>query len=201
MPRDGRVDAYIAAAQPFAQPVLAHVRSLMHQHCPAVEEAIKWGFPAFLHNGAIVATIAAFKGHASFGFWYGKMVTGETGHEGPGMGSFGRLTALADLPDDDAIAAMVAQSVTLIDAGVKPPHYADKKPPKPEAEVPPALAAALAADRAANAVWNAFAPGQRREYCEWIAEAKRDQTRDKRIAQAIEWIAQGKKRNWKYENC
>ena len=201
MARDPRVDAYITKAQPFAQPLLGHFRSLLHQHCARIEEAIKWGFPAFTHNGTIVATMAAFKAHASFGFWYGKMVTGETGPDGPGMGSFGRLTSLADLPSDDALATMIGQSIALIDAGVKPMHYASRKPPKPEAEVPSALGTALAANTSAQAVWDAFAPGQRREYCEWIADAKRDETRAKRVADAVGWIAEGKKRNWKYENC
>jgi hypothetical protein len=201
MARDPRVDAYIMKAQPFAQPLLGHFRALVHAHCADVEEAIKWGFPAFLYNGAIMATMAAFKAHASVGFWYGKMVTGEDSPDGPGMGSFGRITALADLPSDDALAAMIAKSITLIDAGVKPPHYAAQRPPKPEAEVPSALGAALAANAAAHAVWDAFAPGQRREYCEWIADAKRDETRAKRITEAVGWIAEGKKRNWKYENC
>lgn len=201
MSGDPRVDAYIARAQPFAQPLLSHIRTLMQQSAAPLDEAIKWGFPAFLHKGTIVATMAAFKAHASFGFWYGRLVTGDTGHEGPGMGSFGRLTVLADLPADEAIAAMIAQSVALIDAGVKPPHVAEKKPPKPEAAPHPALAAALAASAAAQAVWDGFAPGQRRGYCDWITEAKRDETRDKRIALAVEWIAQGKIRHWKYENC
>lgn len=201
MAHDPRVDVYFAKAQEFAQPVLGHIRSLMHEHCPNVQEAIKWGFPAFTYNRTIIATMAAFKGHASAGFWYGKMVMGDTDHQAPGMGSFGRLTSVADLPSDEALAAMIAKSMALVDAGVKPPHYATKSPPKPEAEVPSALSAALSVDAVAQAVWGAFAPGQRREYCEWIADAKRDETRAKRVAEAVGWIAAGKKRNWKYENC
>jgi uncharacterized protein YdeI (YjbR/CyaY-like superfamily) len=198
---DPRVDGYIARAQPFATPILMHLRALAHRHLPDGEETMKWGHATFTHKGVIVCSMGAFKAHVTFGFWYGKAVTGGTGYENAAMGSFGRITTHADLPPDADLARMIAQSVALIDAGVKPPQFAQKKPPKPEAEVPPALAAALAANPDAQIVWAGFAPGQRREYCEWIAEAKREETRDKRIVEAVEWVKAGKTRNWKYQNC
>ena len=202
MKTDPRTDAAIAAAKPFAQPILTHIRALFHKHLPDGEETKQWGASAFIYKDSIVSMMMAFKEHATFGFWYGKAVTGGTGIEDAAMGSFGRLKSLGDLPSDEALAKMIAKSAELIDAGVKPPQFAgDKKPPKPEAEVPPALVAAVAANPAAQKVWAGFSPGQRREYCEWIGEAKRDETRDKRVAEAIGWIAEGKKRNWKYENC
>lgn len=198
---DPRVDAYIAAAQPFAQPLLSHIRATMHRHCADMVETIKWGFPVFTYKGTIVATLAAFKAHASLGFWYGEMVTGDTGHDGPGMGSFGRLTVIADIPDDAALCSMIVKSMALVDTGAKPAHKQKPSAPKPEAQVPPALAAALSAHQKAQAVWDAFAPGQRREYCAWIDEAKRDETRNRRVGEAVAWIADGKSRNWKYQNC
>ncbi len=202
MQADPRVDALIAKAQPFARPILTHLRGLLHAHCPDGEETMKWSTAAVTYKGIIVTMMAGFKEHVTFGFWYGKMVTGGTGQETGAMGSFGRITSLADLPPDADIAKMIANSVRLIDQGVKAPQFSGpKKAPKPELETPPALAAALAADAAADTEWKGFTPAQRREYSEWIGEAKREETRDKRVAEAIGWIAQGKKRNWKYENC
>lgn len=202
MKTDPRIDAYIAKAQPFARPILSHIRALAAAALPAdAEETLKWGMPSFTHKGAIVAGMGAFKQHATFGFWYGTMVTGMAAPESTAMGSFGRITALSDLPSDAEIRRMFADSVALIDKGVKPARMAEKKPPKPEATVPPALAAALAAHAGAQARWDAFPPSHRREYCEWVAEAKRDETRDRRVAQAIEWIVEGKNRNWKYNGC
>ncbi len=202
MSPDPRIDAIIAKAQPFARPILSHLRGLAHVHCPNGEEDVKWGMFAITYKRVILCFVGAFKTHVTFGFWYNKMVTGGTGHEDSAMGSFGKIKSLADLPSDIDLARMIRTSVELIDAGVKPPQF-DKpaKSPKPEATVPTALAAALVENHAAQSAFNAFAPGQRREYCEWIADAKRAETRDKRIAQAVEWIAEGKTRNWKYVKC
>lgn len=196
MTRDPRIDTYIASAQPFAQPILTHLRERLHAACPDVEEGIKWGMPAFSHQGRPLAHIAAFKAHASFGFWDRKALA--TGQEGEAMGQFGRLTRIEDLPEDAVIDAMIHEQVALAHAPDRPKRAA--REPKPEAEVPPALAEALAADPAAQAIFaDRFAPSHRREYCEWIAEAKRDETRASRVAQAVEWIAEGKQRNWKYQ--
>lgn len=200
MKRDPRVDAYIAKAQPFAQPILIHLRELVHREVAGVEEAIKWSMPFFTLEGSNVANIASFKAHAVFGFWRHAEVTGEAERQGA-MGSLGRITALGDLPPDQDIAAMLAKAVRLIRDKVPDPRHASDKPKKPEAPVPPPLAAALAANGAAQQVWDGFAPSHRREYCDWVAEAKRDETREKRIVQAVEWIAEGKDRNWKYKNC
>jgi uncharacterized protein YdeI (YjbR/CyaY-like superfamily) len=113
------------------------------------------------------------------------------------MGQFGRLTALSDLPSDAAIAGLIAQAMALIDAGDRP--RTGPKPPKAPLPVHPTFATAIAAAPAAAAIWAAFPPGKIRDYCEWINEAKTDATRDKRIAQAVDWIGEGKGRNWKYE--
>lgn len=197
MPRDPRIDAYIERQAEFARPILVWLRARVHAACPDVEEGIKWGMPAFSHHGRPLANMAAFKAHASFGFWYRDQLA--TGKEGEAMGQFGRISALADLPDDAAMEAQVREAMALIDSGEIPKRAT--KQPKPEAEVPEALSEALARDPAAAAVFDAFPPGARRDYCEWIAEARQPATRDKRLADAIAWIREGKKRHWKYERC
>jgi uncharacterized protein YdeI (YjbR/CyaY-like superfamily) len=197
MTTDPRIDAYIAARAEFARPILTHLRARLHAVCPDVEETIKWGMPFFLHRGRPLANMAAFKSHASFGLW--DRAGMGAGREQDGMGQFGRLTSLADLPEDSVLDAAIRDAVALTATEDRTKRAA--RPAKPEAEVPPALATALAADAAANANFTAFAPSCRREYCEWIADAKRPETRDKRVAEAIGWLREGKKRNWKYENC
>jgi hypothetical protein len=197
MTRDPRIDAYIAAQADFARPILEHLREAVHAACPEVEEAIKWSMPAFLLRGRIIANMAAFKAHASFGFWRGGDVVGEGGKKGEGMGQFGRLASVDDLPPPAELAALIRKAAALAAAG---PAKAERVR-KPEPETPDDLRAALAANPAAASVFEAFTPGARREYVEWVVSAKRPETRAQRIAQAAEWIAQGKKRNWKYERC
>ena len=196
MPRDPRVDAYIASRNDFAKPILNHLRDLIHRHVPAVEETVKWSMPFFTYKGQLLANMAAFKEHAAFGFW--DRLGLATGKEGDAMGQYGRLTDIATLPPDSVLLDRLDQAIAKIDAGEKP-----KRPTRgarPEAEVPAALAEALADDAEAAANWDAFSPSCRREYCEWVAGAKRDETRAKRIAQTIEQTRAGKKLNWKYEN-
>ncbi len=197
MARDPRIDAYIDKQAAFAQPILIWLRDRIHAACPDVEEGIKWSMPAFSHEGRPLAHMAAFKAHASFGFWYRDAMA--TGKEGEAMGQFGRIAALADLPDAATMEAQVREAMALIESGSIPKR--DAKPPKPEAEVPVALAEALARDPEAAAVFDGFSPSARRDYCEWIADAKRDATRDKRVVEAVGWIREGKKRHWKYESC
>jgi len=198
MARDPRIDAYIERAAPFAQPILQHVRVLVHEACPAVEETIKWGMPTFVHAGAILCGMAAFKQHASFGFWKHALVVGE-GEPRDGMGSYGKLVSLDDLPPKRTLLAHLRKAVALNEAGVKSP--ARKSAPKPPPETTPELAAALAQSPAAKAAFDAFPPGCRREYIEWIAGAKRPETRARRVSEAVAWMAEGKRRNWKYGNC
>ncbi|HMT39013.1 MAG TPA: YdeI/OmpD-associated family protein [Thermomonas sp.] len=198
MARDPRIDAYIERAAPFAQPILQHVRALVHEACPVVEETIKWGMPTFVHAGAILCGMAAFKQHASFGFWKHALVVGE-GEPRDGMGSYAKLVSLDDLPPKRTLLAHLRKAVALNEAGVKSP--ARKSAPKPPPETTPELAAALAQSPAAKAAFDAFPPGCRREYIEWIAGAKRPETRARRVSEAVAWMAEGKRRNWKYENC
>lgn len=194
---DPRVDAYIAKSADFARPILEEIRARVHAACPQVEETIKWGMPSFVHAGAILCGMAAFKQHASFGYWKHALVMGEA--ERDGMGSYGRLASVRDLPPKTRMQADLRKAMKLNEDGVKPERR--KSAPRPAPEVPDELASALEKNKAAKATFDAFAPGCRREYIEWIVEAKREETRAKRLAQALEWMAQGKRRNWKYEKC
>ena len=195
MTQDQRIDAYIDNAAPFAQPILTHLRHLTHATIPGLEETIKWGMPHFVYNGKILAGLAAFKAHTAF------VVHGD-GRQGDAMGQYGKIAALSDLPDDADLAAKLLDAKARIDAvgsALKPRPKAAS--PKAEIAMPDDFAAALAAQPGARAKFDGFSLSQRREYLEWVTEAKRPETRAKRISQASDWIAEGKKRNWKYENC
>jgi uncharacterized protein YdeI (YjbR/CyaY-like superfamily) len=200
---DPRVDAYINKSAAFAQPILTHLRELVHKSVPDIEESIKWSMPFFTYKGQMFGNIAAFKAHCSFGLFGGAMKAylEEQGIAKNGnMGAMGKITTLKDLPPNKVLAGYLKQAATLIDDGAKT-MTRPKKAAKPAPEIPAELAAALKKNKAATKVWNDFAPGSQREYAEWITDAKRAETKEKRIAQAIEWIAEGKQRNWKYQNC
>src|SRR5262245_19388617 len=193
--RDPRVDAYIAKAADFAKPILTHILDVVHQACPDVEEDLKWSTPSFMYKG-ILCGMAAFKQHATFGFWKHDLVTGSPRVEGS-MG-FGRLTKVSDLPPKKALVAYVKKAAALNETGVKPARAPMKRAPKPPAQAPADLVAALRKNKTAPATFDAFSPSAKREYVEWITEAKTDETRARRLKTAVEWIAQGKQRNWKY---
>jgi uncharacterized protein YdeI (YjbR/CyaY-like superfamily) len=202
---DSRIDAYIAQAPEFARPVLSHLRRLVHQACPKAEETIKWSHPAFLQDGKILCLFAAFKAHCTFGFWHQGMtavIARDGGKAEAAMGQFGRITGLADLPDDRTLVGYLKQAALLNESG-KParPRPVTKSKAKPEPKVPADLAALLAQNSPAADTFAKFSPSHRREYLEWITEAKREETRQKRLATTIQWLTEGKKRNWQYENC
>lgn len=195
---DPRIDAYIEGRPDFARPILAALRAAVHRACPEADESLKWSMPSFAYRGKILCQMAAFKEHAAFGFWQGRAVTGEV--ERPSaMGQFGQLKTVNDLPPPDDLDALIRRAMELIDSGAKTPRPA--KHPKPEIEMPHDLAAALEGNSAAQATYNGFPPSCRREYLEWVVEAKRPETRAKRVSQAVEWMAEGKRRNWKYATC
>jgi uncharacterized protein YdeI (YjbR/CyaY-like superfamily) len=197
MKKDRRIDAYTDRAQPFARPILEHVRALVHATCPDVEETIKWGMPAFYYAGQPMCGMAAFKAHCTVSFWKYRLIPGLAGlSEKQSMGQFGRVGSLRDLPAKRVLAAYVKAAMKLNDEGVTVAR--PKGPTKPAAKTPPDLAQALAKNAKARATYEGFPPGQRREYVEWLAEAKRPETRAKRLAQAVAWMAEGKIRNWKY---
>ena len=195
---DPRIDDYIQSAAAFARPMLVHIRDAVHQACPQVEETIKWGMPTFMHAGGILCGMAAFKQHVSFGYWKHALVVGD-GSAQEGMGSYGKMASLKDLPPKKTLLAHIRKAAKLNEDGVKAP--AQRKSAKPFPQAPDDLVAALRKNKAAQATYEAFPPSCKREYVEWITEAKREETRAKRLAQAVEWMAEGKRRNWKYENC
>ena len=195
MPVDPRIDAYIARQADFARPILSHLRDLIHAASPDIDEAVKWGMPFFTYRDRNLCHIAGFKRHVAFGFWHDKVESGEARSEA--MGQFGRIESRDDLPNDAEIAVLLKKAVALIDAGDEARRGA--KTPRAPLPLHPAFAAALDTNPAAAANWADFPPGKVRDYCEWINDARTDATRDRRIAQAVEWIAAGKGRNWKYE--
>ena len=199
MSRDPRIDAYVARQADFARPILEHLRAAVHAACPEAEETLKWSMPHFMYKGQMLAGMAAFKAHATFGFWRAKDVVGETGAERDAMGQFGRITSVEDLPPPEVLASLIRKAVAVADSGVKRPRPV--KHPRPALDTPEDLSRALDANAAARATFDGFPPSCRRDYVQWVVEAKRPETRTRRIAQAVEWMAEGKKRNWKYENC
>ena len=195
--RDARVDAYIAKAAPFARPILGHLREIVHSACPDVEETIRWGFPHF-DAGGVLCSMASFKAHCAFGFWKGAVLFGDTEKGREAMGQFGRIASIADLPPKRELVRLVKAARKLNEEGVAAPKTKAGKP-KPPVETPADLAAALKKNAKARAAFEAFPPSHRREYVEWLVEAKRDETRRRRLEQALEWMAEGKSRNWRYE--
>ena len=203
--RDPRVDDYIAKAAPFAREPMEHVRAAMHAALPDVTEAIKWSHPFYLLDGRPFASMAAFKAHCSLGFWKGGRPVAEAaaGERDKAMGQFGRIESLADLPKAAPLRKLIveARAAWLADKEEKASAPPAPKPTREAPTVPDDLAAALRARPGARKTFDAFTPSPQREYVEWIVEAKRAATRESRIAQAVEWIAEGKTRNWKYQNC
>ncbi len=190
--KDPRVDAYIAKSADFARPILTHIREVVHKGCPEVEETIKWGMPHFDYKGMLCG-MAAFTEHCSLGFWKHRLVV--PAKEG-GMGHFGRITSLKDLPPDRVLVSYVREAARLNEAGVKAPRKA--REPKRALATPSDLAAALKKNAKARATFEGFSPSHKREYIEWITDAKTEETRKKRLDTAVEWMAEGKPRNWKY---
>ena len=193
MRRDPRIDAYIAKAQPFARPMLERAREMIHRALPEVEEGIKWGAPAFMIKGKNVAGLAAFKAHTAL------MLTADD-TAGGGMGSYGKVKSLDELPSEEDLTKRLHFAREMLAQG-KALRTVPERAPKADIPVTQDFAAALREVPAAQAFFDGLAPGQRREYLEWITGAKREETRSKRLAQAVEWLGEGKKRNWKYEGC
>ena len=197
MNRDPRIDAYVEKAQPFARPILMHVRERVHAVVPDVEETTKWSAPAFTLDGKLLLMMAAFKAHAALNFWRGQELRGPAA-EDDGMGQFGKLESIDDLPPDDELDALIRKAA---DLSREAPAPRKVKHPKAAIELHPDFAAALDKAPKAKAALDGFSPSARRDYLEWIADAKQDATRQKRIATAVEWLSEGKKRHWKYEKC
>jgi uncharacterized protein YdeI (YjbR/CyaY-like superfamily) len=198
---DPRVDTYIAKSAEFARPILKHVRSLVHRACPDVEETMKWSFPHYRHAGHILCGTAAFKAHCALGFWHQDLrasVAKDSHKFDAAMGQFGRIASLTALPNDKTMLRYLRRAVALAEAGTRARPVPK---PRPALPVPADLATALRKSKAASAAFEKLSPSHRHEYVEWITEAKRDETRRKRLATTLEWLADGKSRNWKYAKC
>jgi uncharacterized protein YdeI (YjbR/CyaY-like superfamily) len=199
---DARIDAYIAKSAEFARPILSHLRKIVHKGCPGVTETVKWGMPFFEYGGEIVCNMAGFKEHCSFGFWKASLLKDPEGvltvKDKNSMGHFDRIGSLKDLPADKVMVALVKEAALLNEQGIKKPSPT-KKAPKAELPEPAELTSALKKNKKARGAFDAFPPSHRREYIEWITEAKTEATREKRIATTVEWLLEGKSRNWKYQ--
>jgi hypothetical protein len=193
------VDVYIAKSADFARPILMRLRALMHKACPTVEETIKWGVPHFEYKG-VIAGMAAFKQHAAFGFWKRRLMKDPAGFFSKGESGMGgrKIRSLDELPSDTVLLGYIREAVALNEQGAKVPRSTRKRPP---VRVPAYLAAALKRNAKARRTFGNFSASQRREYVEWLTDAKQEATRERRLASAIEWMAEGKARNWKYQNC
>lgn len=200
MPRNPQFDTYIAKAAPFAQPILTHIRGLVHKACPQAEEKIKWGFTHFDYLGKPMCHMAAFKQHAVMGFWKAALMKDKTLIENAkaetSMGHLGRLTSLKDLPSDRKIIGWIREAMELNEKDIKAPK---KKPTSASpVEVPDYFLKAIKKNKSAWATFQKFPQSHIKEYVLWITEAKREETRERRIAQAVEMMSEGKDRNWKY---
>ena len=203
--RDPRVDAYIAKSAGFAKPILTHLRKMIHETCPSVEETMKWSFPHFMYKGKgeknarVLCSMASFKQHCAFGFWYtsGGTMSGEP-KPAEGMGQYGKITSIADLPKDKELIKQIRDAVKLHDSGIRPATRA-RSTDKKALEVPPYFTAALKKNNKALATFDQFNYSNKKDYIEWITEAKTEETRNNRLQTAVEWMSEGKTRNWKYE--
>jgi len=196
------VDAYIAKSASFAQPILLYLREIMHEAAPGTSEEIKWSRPFFVYRGIILGNISAFKQHCSFGLWgteVAEVLRADGVASSEAMGTFGRITSVEDLPPRKKLSAYVKNAAKMIDEGTRTKAWERPKVAKPAVEVPAALTAALKKNPAAAMHFKAMSPSGQREYSDWISDAKHEETRNKRLATALEWIAEGKSRNWKYE--
>ena len=197
--KDPRIDAYIAQAAPYAQPILKRLRLIVHRACPGVIETMKWSNPAFEHHG-LLCGIAVFKSYCTFGLWKDKLVRARGGASAAKiLDAAGKAASVDDLPDEAALAPLIRLAAELNEQGVK--DVRKKSPPKPPATVPDDLKTALDKNKKAKATFEAFSPSNKREYVEWITGAKQAETRARRLEQAIAWMAEGKARNWKYAGC
>lgn len=197
--KDKRIDAYIAKAQPFAKPILKHLRELVHKAAPQIEENMKWSTPSFEYKGNVCG-MAAFKEHVTFGFWKAAIMKDAKKflEADAAWGHLGKNRKLSDLPSDKKIIAYIKEAVDLNEMGVKLPRTTKSGAKKPDLEAPDYMMKVLNKNKKALANFAALSPSHKREYIEWITEAKTDATREKRIATMIEWISEGKPRNWKY---
>ena len=197
--RDKRIDAYIAKSGDFAKPILTHLRATVHEACPEVEETMKWSMPFFLYKG-MLCNMASFKQHCAFGFWKGRIIVRNGQATEEAMGQFGRITAIDLLPPKMVLFDYIKKAMQLNESGVKLKKAPVKRVAK-ELVISPYFHAALKKNKKALATFDAFSYSKRKDYVDWVSDAKTEETRQKRLQTSIEWLAEGKSRNWKYEKC
>lgn len=203
--KNPRVDAYIDKSEEFAKPILNHLRALVHKACPEVQEVIKWSSPHFDYKDGPMCHMASFKKHCAFGFWKAALMKDEslmaTAKSEIAMGHLGKITSLKDLPSDKVLTGYIKEAMKLNEAGIKLPS---KSKPASEAQkealkIPDYLAKCFKTHREAKKVFEAFSYSNKKDYIEWLEEAKTEATRNKRLETALEWMAEGKTRHWKYQ--
>jgi uncharacterized protein YdeI (YjbR/CyaY-like superfamily) len=196
---DSRIDAYIERSADFAKPILTHIRELVHKACPDVEETMKWSMPHFDFKGPL-CNMAAFKRHCAFGFWKQQLIEHDAiSADRNALSSFGKITSLKDLPKDKVIIELIHRAIELNEKGIKVPQKTPSE--KRELVIPEILTKALAKNKKAREAFDKFSYSHKKEYAEWINEAKTEPTREKRLTTTLEWLSEGKSRNWKYEKC
>ena len=200
MQKDPRIDAYIGKAAPFARAILQHVRKLIHKACPEVQETMKWSMPHFEYHGIMIG-MAAFKEHCSVGFWKGELILGKPAGSDGGMGHFGKIKSVRDLPPDKQFIEYVRKAAALNEQGVKKPADLKPKPRPRDLTIPEYFREALRKNKKAATTFEGFSYTNKKEYVDWLTEAKREETRSQRLKTSIGWLAEGKPRNWKYLNC
>ena len=193
--KDPRIDKYIAGSAAFARPILKHFRKLVHRASPKVTETMKWSFPNFEHEG-ILCSMASFSKHCAIGFWKWELIFGTAANR-EAMGHLGKITKLSDLPSDKALLGYIKKAVELNEKGVKSPRTGRAKTTR-KVVVPGDLAAALKQNKKAHTTFENFSPSHQRQYIGWITEAKREETRARRLETTVEWLAEGKTLNWRY---
>ncbi len=198
--KDPRIDLYISNAADFARPILLHLRELVHLACPEVQETIKWSFASFDYKGPM-CSMASFKQHCAFGFWKASLMKDKSlvsnAESESAMGHYGKIMSLKDLPSDKKIIAHIKEAMMLNEKGIKlPPKKVTTA--KKEVVVPDYFLKQLKKNKKAFTTFKSFSPSHKREYVEWITEAKTDETKNHRMETAIEWMSEGKSRNWKY---
>lgn len=198
-----KVDNYIMLSADFAKPILWKITELVHKACPEVQEELKWNFPCFMYKGSILCNMAAFKQHCSFGFWLESKMKDphkilNRGKKREGMGQLGKITSVKDLPADKILISYIKEAMQLVDKGEK---LVKATPVKKDLKVPAYFIKALNSNKSALNTFENFSYSKKKEYVEWVTDAKTEATRQKRLDTAIDWMAEGKERNWKYLKC
>ena len=197
---DKRIDAYIAKSAEFAQPILSTLRNVIHEGCPEVQETIKWGMPFFEYKGPF-CFLAAFKAHCGFGFWRAGSVLGDKAKPDEAMGQLGRIKSVKDLPAKRVLLQYIKDAKKKKDEAVATPARPRVAKEKKALVIPPYFTSALKKNKKAKTTFDAFTYSKQKDYVEWVTEAKTEETRSRRLETSVEWLAEGKSRNWKYERC